>query len=123
MMRVLGHPAGPCRPPLGPCPEGLEAEAKRIYAALHATGLFTPPRFMQNPKEGKIQWQKGRWNWYAQGAYMGLVAEGGPTATITYTGWGLKDSGSGWEAAPKRVTGPYAKFRGLPITTQVRRGT
>ena len=36
MMRVLGQPAGPCRPPLGPCPSGLEAEAQQLYAALHA---------------------------------------------------------------------------------------
>jgi hypothetical protein len=33
--------------------------------------------------------------WYAQGASMGLVAEAGPTATTTYTGWVLKDSGLG----------------------------
>jgi hypothetical protein len=32
---------------------------------------------------------------YAQGAYMGLVAEAGPTQAITFTGWTLKDSGSG----------------------------
>ena len=37
MMRVLGHPAGPCRPPLGPTPAGLEAEAKRIHSALHGS--------------------------------------------------------------------------------------
>lgn len=45
--------------------------------------------------KGKLTWQKGRWNWYGQGAYMGLVAEGGPTSIPTYTGWSLKDSGSG----------------------------
>jgi hypothetical protein len=45
--------------------------------------------------KGKLTWQKGRWNWYGQGAYMGLVADAGPTAIPTYTGWGLKDSGSG----------------------------
>ena len=27
---------------------------------------------------GKLTLQKGRWNWYGQGAYMGLVAEAGP---------------------------------------------
>ncbi len=37
MMRVLGHPSGPCRPPLGPTPSGLEAEAKRIHSALHGS--------------------------------------------------------------------------------------
>jgi hypothetical protein len=44
---------------------------------------------------GKLIWQKGRWNWYGQGAYMGLVAEAGPTFIPTFTGWELKDSGSG----------------------------
>jgi len=45
--------------------------------------------------KGKLTWQKGRWNWYGQGAYMGLVAEGGETRIPTYTGWTLKDSGTG----------------------------
>ncbi|NCD43178.1 MAG: glycosidase, partial [Bacteroidia bacterium] len=33
--------------------------------------------------------------WYAQGAAMGLVAGGGADYTKTFTGWRLKDSGSG----------------------------
>jgi len=45
--------------------------------------------------KGKLTLSKGRWNWYGQGAYMGLVAESGPTAIPTFTGWNLKDSGSG----------------------------
>ncbi len=45
--------------------------------------------------KAKLKWQEGRWNWYGQGAYMGLVADGGPTAIPTFTGWNLKDSGSG----------------------------
>lgn len=44
---------------------------------------------------GKLTWQQGRWNWYGQGAYMGLVADAGPTAIPTFTGWDLKDCGSG----------------------------
>ena len=43
----------------------------------------------------KLTWEKGPWHAYAQSAYMGVVADAGPTATITYTGWQLKDSGSG----------------------------
>lgn len=43
----------------------------------------------------KLTFQKGRFNWYAQAASMGLVADGGWTQTLTYTGWRLKDSGSG----------------------------
>ncbi len=45
--------------------------------------------------KGKVTWERDRWHWYAQGAHMGLVADAGPTETITYTGWHLKDSGSG----------------------------
>lgn len=45
--------------------------------------------------KAKLTYQKGKFNWYAQGAAMGLVAQGGWTQTLTYTGWHLKDSGSG----------------------------
>ena len=50
--------------------------------------------------KAKVTLSSGRWNWYAQGAAMGLVADGGPTAVQTFTGWSLKDSGSGnqWNA-------------------------
>jgi 4-hydroxy-tetrahydrodipicolinate synthase len=34
MMRVLGHRVGPCRPPMGPEPEGLAADARRVAANL-----------------------------------------------------------------------------------------
>lgn len=45
--------------------------------------------------KAKITYQKGTFNWYAQGAIMGLVANGGADQTLTFTGWKLKDSGSG----------------------------
>ena len=45
--------------------------------------------------KAKIQFTAGAFNWYAQGAVMGLVANGGADATRTFTGWRLKDSGSG----------------------------
>ncbi|MCA9758762.1 MAG: glycosidase, partial [Candidatus Eisenbacteria bacterium] len=45
--------------------------------------------------KAKLTYQKGRWNTYTQAAYMGIVAEGGPTAIPTFTGWSLKDTGSG----------------------------
>lgn len=35
MMRSLGLPVGECRLPMGPAPEGLEARARQVYAALH----------------------------------------------------------------------------------------
>jgi hypothetical protein len=45
--------------------------------------------------KAKVTYEQGRWHAYAQGAVMGLVAEGGPTAIPTFTGWRLRDSGSG----------------------------
>lgn len=43
----------------------------------------------------KLTYQKGTFNWYAQAAAQGLVANGGADQTKTFTGWRLKDSGSG----------------------------
>ncbi|MBC8756407.1 glycosidase [Kordia sp. YSTF-M3] len=45
--------------------------------------------------KAKITYQGGRFNWYAQGSIMGLVANGGADQTQTFTGWRLRDSGSG----------------------------
>jgi hypothetical protein len=43
----------------------------------------------------KITYTGGTINWYAQAAAQGLVAGGGADLTQTFTGWRLKDSGSG----------------------------
>jgi len=43
----------------------------------------------------KLTFSSGRVNWYGQGGVMGLVANGGADYTVTYTGWRLKDCGSG----------------------------
>ncbi|MEL7221940.1 MAG: glycosidase, partial [Bacteroidota bacterium] len=43
----------------------------------------------------KLMYSKGPFRWYGQAAAMGLVANGGADLTRTYTGWRLKDSGSG----------------------------
>lgn len=43
----------------------------------------------------KFTYAGGKFNWYAQSAAMGLVANGGADNTQTFTGWRLKDSGSG----------------------------
>jgi hypothetical protein len=45
--------------------------------------------------KAKLSFEKGAFKWYAQGASMGLVANGGSDQTQTFTGWKLKDSGSG----------------------------
>lgn len=43
----------------------------------------------------KVTYEGGKFNWYGQGAAMGLVANGGADQTLTFTGWKLKDTGSG----------------------------
>lgn len=43
----------------------------------------------------KLTFSKGIFNWYAESAAMGLVADGRPNGALTFTGWRLKDSGSG----------------------------
>ncbi len=43
----------------------------------------------------KLTLSKGAINWYASAAAQGLVARGGADITQTFTGWRLKDSGSG----------------------------
>ncbi|MGB5008113.1 MAG: glycoside hydrolase family 2 TIM barrel-domain containing protein [Ferruginibacter sp.] len=43
----------------------------------------------------KLTFASGKFNWYGQGAYMGLVANGGADNTKTFTGWRLKDCGCG----------------------------
>ncbi|NUY80438.1 glycosidase [Flavobacterium sp. MAH-1] len=45
--------------------------------------------------KAKFTFTGGKFNWYGQTAAMGLVANGGADYTQTFTGWRLKDSGSG----------------------------
>ncbi|MDB9961193.1 glycosidase [Oceanihabitans sp.] len=45
--------------------------------------------------KAKVTIQKGRINWYALGSATGLVAGGGSDETQTFTGWRLKDVGTG----------------------------
>ena len=40
--------------------------------------------------KAKLTFQKGAFKWYAQGASMGLVANGGSDQTQTFTGWKLE---------------------------------
>ena len=48
--------------------------------------------------KAKITFSNGAFNVYTQAAVMGLVANGGADNTQTFTGWRLKDSGSGNQA-------------------------
>jgi Glycosyl hydrolases family 2, TIM barrel domain len=43
----------------------------------------------------KLTYAGGQFNWYGQAGYLGLVANGGFDNTQTFTGWRLKDVGSG----------------------------
>jgi len=43
----------------------------------------------------KVTYTGGKLNWYGQAAAQGLVAGGGADLTQTFTGWRLKESGSG----------------------------
>ncbi|MCX6319768.1 MAG: glycosidase [Bacteroidetes bacterium] len=43
----------------------------------------------------KFTYTQGRINWYGMGSYRGLVANGGVDQTKTFTGWRLKDVGTG----------------------------
>jgi hypothetical protein len=43
----------------------------------------------------KFNYEGGRFNWYGQSSVMGLVATGGYDQVMTFTGWRLKDTGSG----------------------------
>lgn len=43
----------------------------------------------------KLTYSVGILNWYMLGSHMGLVANGGSDQTRTFTGWQLKDIGSG----------------------------
>ncbi|MBT8186814.1 MAG: glycosidase [Croceitalea sp.] len=45
--------------------------------------------------KAKITFEGGRFNWYGQAAAMGLIANGGADQTLTFTGWKLRDTGSG----------------------------
>jgi len=73
---------------------------RRFQVAEGEPGDYTVLEDRISPKDNwggkaKITYSKGRFNWYAQGAAMGLVANGGGDYTRTFTGWTLKDSGSG----------------------------
>jgi hypothetical protein len=45
--------------------------------------------------KAKMTFTKGAFQWYGSAAYQGLAAFGGADQTKTFTGWRLKDTGSG----------------------------
>ena len=67
--------------------------------------------------KAKVTFTAGRYNWYAQGASMGPVADGGPTAVQTFTGWSLTDTGLSdqWNV----MTGISARFGFFEVAPNV----
>ena len=67
--------------------------------------------------KAKASMTRGRYNWYAQAASMGLVADGGPTSVQTFTGWSLKDTGlnNQWNF----ITGVTATFGNFQIAPNI----
>jgi hypothetical protein len=70
----------------------------RVYQDINENGQVVNDKIQFTDNFGgkaKITYTNAGFNWYAQGSVMGLVANGGADATLTFTGWKLKDSGSG----------------------------
>jgi hypothetical protein len=68
------------------------------YQDIDENGVVVTDKIKSSDNWGgkfKLMFQSGKFNWYGQGSYMGLVAGGGADQTQTFTGWRLKDSGSG----------------------------
>jgi hypothetical protein len=66
--------------------------------------------------KAKLTWSQGPLNWYAVGSAMGVVANGGYDQTQTYTGWRLKDNGSGnrWQVLSGVTVNAGGNFQVAP---------
>ena len=70
----------------------------RVYQDINDAGQVVNDRIQSKDNWGgkaKITFTNGGFNMYAQSSIRGLVANGGADQTLTFTGWTLKDSGSG----------------------------
>lgn len=68
------------------------------YQDINDAGVVVVDKIKSSDNWGgkfKLTYLGGKFNWYGQGSYLGLVAGGGADQTQTFTGWKLKDSGSG----------------------------
>ena len=68
------------------------------YQDINAEGQVVEDKIKSSDNWGgkfKLTFEGGKFNWYGQGSYHGLVANGGGDQTQTFTGWRLKDSGAG----------------------------
>lgn len=91
---------GPIGIELGGIWAGQPLNGRTFQIADGESGNYTVYEDQINNKDNwggkaKFTYTNGSFNWYAQGAAMGLVANGGADNTKTFTGWKLKDSGSG----------------------------
>lgn len=81
----------------GIVPENYEVNGQLVNAP-EGTRFYYEDKVNSGDNWGgkaKVTFSNGKFNVYAQGAIMGLVANGGADGTQTFTGWRLKDSGSG----------------------------
>lgn len=69
----------------------------RIFQLMREGNVYQDKIRSEDNFGGKIKltYSAGIINWYALASYMGLVANGGVDQTRTFTGWRLKDQGSG----------------------------
>lgn len=73
----------------------------RTFQAVRGTeGNYTVYQDQINSRDNwggkaKLTYTGGKFNWYSQASALGLVANGGGDYTKTFTGWRLKDCGSG----------------------------
>jgi hypothetical protein len=79
---------------------GQPLNGRTFQYAEGTTGNYTIYDDKVNTKDNwggkaKITFSHRKFNIYTQGAVMGLVANGGADNTQTFTGWRLKDNGSG----------------------------
>jgi hypothetical protein len=79
---------------------GQPLQGREFQVVRGEPGNYTVYKDVIKPEDNwggkvKMTYAGGRFNWYGQSAVMGLVANGGADQTITFTGWRLKESGSG----------------------------
>lgn len=79
---------------------GEPLNGREFQVALGTSGNYDVKVDKINNKDNwggkaKFTYTGGKINFYAQGSIMGLVANGGADLTRTFTGWTLKDNGSG----------------------------
>ncbi len=94
----VAMPVGPTNVELGGIWSGGSREGATFQYVEGTSGNYTvfEDRINSSDQLGakaKVTFSRGRLNWYAQGAMMGLIADGGPTSVQTFAPWWLRDTG------------------------------